>query len=218
MDELYHPSHLEEGKMRTLFMTASMVVVFSLAGCGKKGGGAEKEFESYVNAVCACKDNACVADEAKKLAEKNKGKKAGDGSAKPSKKMVELTNKMTECTKKIAEEEAKKLQGGAGGGGGTPPAPEAPKVDWPKLTQEQCEKAARKWNIECRIQGTEPPKDADEMVKMVSSACMMGNDPSMYESSVPSRAQIACQDKADCKEYKTCVSDKEAELKAQLGK
>jgi hypothetical protein len=106
------------GKILGAAMIAS---VFAMGGCGKKGGGGEKEFESYVNAVCACKDMKCVTDEGAKFAEKNKGKK-GDSNAKPSKKMVDLTTKMTDCTKKITEEEMKKNMPPAPTGDTAPPA------------------------------------------------------------------------------------------------
>jgi hypothetical protein len=99
----------------------SVAVVFALSGCGKKGGGAEKEFEGYVNEVCACKDMKCITDAGAKYAEKHKNDKPGKSDAKPSKKMVELTAKMADCNKKIMEEEMKKA---------TPPA-EPPPSDPP---------------------------------------------------------------------------------------
>jgi hypothetical protein len=92
--------------------------VFSGAECGQRDGderhlralgrgSAEQEFAAYVNAVCACKDMQCVSDVGTEFAERNKGKK-GDSSARPSKKMIELTTKMVDCTKKLMEEEMKR--------------------------------------------------------------------------------------------------------------
>ena len=108
-------------RISNILGAAAVAAVFAMSGCGKKGGGGEKEFESYVNAVCACKDMKCVTDEGAKFAEKNKGKK-GDSNAKPSKKMVDLTTKMTDCTKKITEEEMKKNMPPAPTGDTAPPA------------------------------------------------------------------------------------------------
>jgi len=195
---------------------AAIAAVFAFSGCGKKGGGAEKEFEGYVNEVCACKDMKCVTDAGAKFAEKHKNDKPGKAS-KPSKKMEELTKKMTDCTTKITEEEMKKAQGAAGGDQGAAGGDQAgkPKPNWPNLTKEDCEKAARKWNIECAVKGAPPPKDPDGMIKMVVDTCLM--TPDDLSSTVPMRAQIACLDKADCKEYKDCVETKEGELKAELG-
>ena len=96
------------------------------------------------------------------------------------------------------------------------PAGAARPASWPELTAAQCEQAARKKNVECRIKGTPEPKDLDGMLKMVVEACLMGND--MPEVGYVTQAQVACLDKADCQAWKDCVSDKEQELKAQLGK
>jgi hypothetical protein len=43
----------------------------------------------------------------------------------------------------------------------------------------------------------------------------MGND--MPKVGYVTQAQVACLDKADCRAWTDCVSDKEQELKAQLG-
>src|SRR5262245_41977227 len=92
------PTTGELMRISNILGAAAVAAVFAMSGCGKKGGGGEKEFESYVNAVCACKDMKCVTDEGAKYAEKHKNDKGGDKNAKPSKKMVELTTKMTDCT------------------------------------------------------------------------------------------------------------------------
>jgi hypothetical protein len=118
-------------RISNILGAAAVAAVFALSGCGKKGGGAEKDFEKYVNDVCACKDMKCVTDAGTKYAEKNKGKK-GDSNAKPSKKMVELTAKMADCNKKIMEEEMKKNTPPAGDPpAGDPPAGDPPAGDKP---------------------------------------------------------------------------------------
>jgi hypothetical protein len=104
-------------RISNILGAASIAAVFALSGCGKKGGGAEKEFEGYVNAICACKDMKCITDEGQKYADKHKNDKPGKSDAKPSKKMIELTAKMADCNKKIMEEEMKKA---------TPPPPVEP--------------------------------------------------------------------------------------------
>src|SRR5205823_685672 len=109
-------------KLAIAFLAATSLASF---GCKKKGGGDMlASYEKYVNAVCACKDMACVSKEGEDYAKANaEANKNPDPEA--AKKMAEdpkfqdLTKKMTDCTTKLATGAA----GGAGGAaGGTPPA------------------------------------------------------------------------------------------------
>ena len=112
-------------KLAIAFLAATSLATF---GCKKKAGGdMMASYEKYVNAVCACKDMACVSKEGEEYAKANaEANKNPDPEA--AKKMAEdpkfqeLTKKMTDCTTKLATGAA----GAAGGAaGGTPPAPPA---------------------------------------------------------------------------------------------
>ena len=83
-----------------------LLAAMFLVGCGHCGqrGGGEKEFEGYVNTVCACKDIECIREEGIRYAEKHKNVEPGQGDARPSKKMVELTAKMADCNKKVMDQ------------------------------------------------------------------------------------------------------------------
>ena len=93
-----------------------------------------------------------------------------------------------------------------------PPA-SASKKDLGPLSAEVCEKGCRKWNIDCAIKGAPPPKDPEGMIKMCTEACVIATKTGMEDASISSHAEALCLDKADCKEFKDCVDDKETELK-----
>jgi len=84
---------------------AAIAAIFAMSGCGKKGGGGEKDLEQMKNEVCACKDKKdeakkCYDDVMAKWAKKNEGKK-GDKNAKPSEKMKKLSEEMGKCVTDI---------------------------------------------------------------------------------------------------------------------
>ncbi|MEZ4366701.1 MAG: hypothetical protein R2939_10495 [Kofleriaceae bacterium] len=87
----------------------------------------------------------------------------------------------------------------------TPTPPAKAKPDWTPLTAEQCEKAARKKNLECRTEGAPAPSDPEGMIKMAVEACLMGNDtPSV---GYVTQAQHACVEETDCKAFKECAQE-----------
>jgi hypothetical protein len=98
-------------RISNILGAAAVAAVFALSGCGKKGGGAEKEFEGYVNEVCACKDMKCITDASARYAEKHRSDKQGD-LVKPSKRRLELNQKIADCNKRVMQEEPKQATPG----------------------------------------------------------------------------------------------------------
>jgi hypothetical protein len=74
----------------------------------------DRDFRTYVDQVCACKDMKCVTDTGARFAEKYKDKQ---NVGKPTAQMTMLVDKMSECTKRLMEEEMKRAEPGPPDGG-----------------------------------------------------------------------------------------------------
>ena len=83
-----------------------------------------------------------------------------------------------------------------------------------KLSKEDCEKAARKKNIECRIKGTPEPKDVEGMIKMVVTACTSSH--TAGKGGIPFQAQVMCLEHKECGAWKKCIEEKRTELKKTI--
>jgi hypothetical protein len=113
-------------KIAIAFLAAASLASF---GCKKKGGGDMAAFEKHVDAVCACKDQACLDKENADFAKNNPPTTDPDAAKKMAEdpKAVELGKKMGDCMTKIMTAGAG--AGMAGGAAGTPPAAPAPAAD-----------------------------------------------------------------------------------------
>jgi len=118
-------------KIAIAFLAAASLASF---GCKKKGGGDSGAYEKHVDAVCACKDQACLDKENGDYMKANPMPTDPEATKKMAEdpKMKELNAKMTDCSNKIMAAGAGGgmagggMAGGAAGGGaaagGTPPA------------------------------------------------------------------------------------------------
>jgi hypothetical protein len=108
-------------KIAIAFLAAASLASF---GCKKKGGGDSAAFEKHVDAVCACKEQACLDKENADYMKANTAAPADPEAAKKmadDPKMKELTQKLTECTTRVMTAGTPPA-GGAAPAGGTPPA------------------------------------------------------------------------------------------------
>jgi hypothetical protein len=107
-------------KIAIAFLAAASLASF---GCKKKGGGDMAAFEKHVDAVCACKDQACLDKENADFAKNNPPTTDPEAAKKMAEdpKAVELGKKMGDCMTKIMTAGA--AGGGAAAGGTPPPAP-----------------------------------------------------------------------------------------------
>jgi hypothetical protein len=108
-------------KIAIAFLAAASLASF---GCKKKGGGDSAAFEKHVDAVCACKEQACLDKENADYMKANTATPADPEAAKKmadDPKMKELTQKLTECTTRVMTAGTPPA-GGAAPAGGTPPA------------------------------------------------------------------------------------------------
>ena len=108
-------------KIAIAFLAAASLASF---GCKKKGGGDMAAFEKHVDAVCGCKDQACLDKENADFAKNNPPTTDPEAAKKMAEdpKAVELGKKMGDCMTKIMTAGA---AGGAAAGGTPPPAPAA---------------------------------------------------------------------------------------------
>ncbi|HEY0482570.1 MAG TPA: hypothetical protein VGD37_33845 [Kofleriaceae bacterium] len=106
-------------KIAIAFLAAASLASF---GCKKKGGGDMAAFEKHVDAVCACKDQACVDKENADYAKANPPPSDPEAAKKMAEdpKAVEAGKRLGDCMTKIMTANTPPAGGTAPAGGAAP--------------------------------------------------------------------------------------------------
>ncbi|HEX7841194.1 MAG TPA: hypothetical protein VF469_27135, partial [Kofleriaceae bacterium] len=113
-------------KMAIAFLAAASLASF---GCKKgKGGGDMAAFEKHVDAVCACKDSACLEKENADFMKANPAPTDPEAAKKMAEdpKAKELGQKLADCTTKVMAAGGGGAAGGGAAGGGAAAGGAAP--------------------------------------------------------------------------------------------